>query len=191
MLTQNHSLNVDRMEENMRRLCALKNRIYIVLTIGFVLGLSGTAIAQTAPKSGDKFGDWVFLCRGIAEGQTSCSLNQTLVAQQTNSPIARFQITRNTPDDDTVALVAILPLGIAFRSGVVGKVDDGSEFPMPLQTCLKSGCISRTVLNAETLDALKSGQKLNVNFNFMRSKNRMTLPVSLTGLTAGFAAARF
>ena len=157
-----------------------------------VLGVfAGAANAQTQPRSGDAFGDWKFTCRAIAESQTICTLNQTLISEDTNQSIAQFRIVRSAAEEGALALVAVLPLGVVIPAGVRGQVDDGEVFEMPLQTCLNNGCVSRTALSTEVLDALKRGQRLNVSFNLVRNANPIVLPVSLNGLTRGLEATGF
>jgi invasion protein IalB len=153
------------------------------------------AMAQTegqganGARVGDTFGDWLFECTAIAEGQTACSLTQTIVVQETGRPIAKFSLARGNAQG-TGFLVVMLPLGLDIPAGVQGAIDTAAGFPMVVETCIAGGCLATAQIEPERLKAMKSGTKFNLAFRIRGEQQPVTIAGSLKGITAGVVAAR-
>ena len=161
----------------------LESLRYIVL--GAVLFLP--AIVQGEPKAGDRFGDWVFECKALAEGKTACMLTQTIATQKDNQRIVKFSLARNEKKD-SLMLNALLPLGIHLPSGVSGTIDQGKPFQYTLETCIHPGCIATYPVDSSFVKALQGGQKLNINFTVGGGKKPISINGSLKGLADGIKA---
>ncbi|MCP5140784.1 MAG: invasion associated locus B family protein [Gammaproteobacteria bacterium] len=145
--------------------------------------------AQAAPESGAKFGDWTINCETVGEGdkaQQICNLNQTFAAGEPPRPLLRVAVTY-LPDGDKPYLVMTMPLGMALPPGVQLQIDAGDKQVIPVNTCLRDGCRAGGAMADDMIAALKAGAKLNVSFADINLK-AVTIPVSLSGFTAGLAS---
>jgi invasion protein IalB len=141
-------------------------------------------------KVGDHFGDWIFECVAVGEGQTLCSLNQTLIAKETNKAIARFSLSHNKKTNDNI-LGVLVPLGLEIPAGITVSADQNPPIQMILQTCTSNGCLANAILNAKTVQAFKSGKILTLSFTARGDEKVLNLNGSLNGLDAGLAAVGF
>jgi len=148
------------------------------------------APAQTQPKVGDRFGNWVFECVALGEGKTACALTAPIVSKTDNRRIVQLSLGRNEAKGGVV-LTAFLPLGIHLPSGASGAIDQGKPFQFTLETCLpQRGCIGTYAANSEFLKALQSGQNLNIRFAAGGGQQAVALSAALGGLAEGLKAAR-
>jgi len=135
------------------------------------------------------FGDWIYQCAEVTPGNPVCSLNQTLVDQNSGQPVLRFSLAREV--SGKVTLVALLPLGLDFAAGVSGAVDDSAAFQYGLRTCIGTTCIANAQIDVDRLAQLKSGTLLKIGFRMMGEADGRVLAGSLKGITAGTEAAGF
>ena len=164
--------------------------VVTVFAFGGVTSAQAPARAASPPtaKAGETFGDWVYECQAAKDNQQNCALSQTLISGDTKKPVAKFNLGRE-PQSGIVYLAVLLPLGIDLPAGVVGAVDDKEQFNYRLETCLQLGCIARIEADAALLTAMKSGKTLKLGFRFRGAAQATVLPGSLSGMTAGAAAA--
>lgn len=156
-----------------------------------LLALPAAAQAQQATTQPDQtFGDWIYQCAQVADGKSVCSLNQTLVDQNSKQAILRFTLGRDV-STGTVTLVALLPLGLDFAAGVTGAVDDKPAFQYGLRTCIGTTCIAIAKVDEARLAELKSGTALKIGFKMLAEAQPRVLAGSLNGITAGTVAAGF
>jgi len=158
-----------------------------------LLALMGTgAQAQEAAASppDQTFGDWVYQCAPLADGKTACSLNQTLVDQDSRQALLRFTLGRDTTSGN-ITLVALLPLGLDFGAGVTGAVDDKPGFQYGLRTCVNGACIAVSAVDATLLAQLKAGTQLRIGFKMLAEQQPRVFAGSLKGITAATQAAGF
>jgi invasion protein IalB len=155
-------------------------------SLGAIAMLPMLAMAEGA-KSGQAFGDWVFQCSAIAEGQTTCGLRQTLVSQTDNKPVAIFRFTWEKKAGELV-LTAILPLGIDIAPGVKGTVDDATQFDYNLQTCVPRGCIAAAKIADPLLQSMISGGTFRTTFTLRGAKETTSFSGSLKGFSEGLKA---
>ncbi len=162
-----------------------------ILTRTFAAAIALTTVLGTVfaeePKSGQAFGDWVFQCTAIAQDKTACIIQQTLMSQQTNKPIAMFSIQKSENTGES-RLIALLPLGLDLHDGVKGKIDDGSEFDYQLDTCLPRGCVASVTLNAPLVDAMLAGKSFTTVLQMRGAKEPTSFAGSLKGVREGLKA---
>jgi invasion protein IalB len=148
------------------------------------------AAGEVTARAGDVFGDWVYQCSPIAEGREACALNQTLVDQQSGSPVLKFSLARDAATG-SVTLVALLPLGLDFAAGVSGAVDDKPGFPYGLRTCVGTTCVAVAEIDTARFADLKAGAALKIGFRMLGEAEPRVFDGSLRGMTAAAAAAGF
>ncbi len=164
----------------------------LLAAAGALLFFGGPASrAQEATARPDQtYGDWIYQCATVADGNPACSLNQTLVDQQSGQPVLKFSLGHD-PASGKMTLVALLPLGLDFAAGVSGAVDDNDAFPYGLRTCIGTTCIAITEVDAARLTQLRSGKLLKIGFKLLAEAEPRVLAGSLSGVTAGTQAAGF
>lgn len=154
------------------------------------LGLSlliTAATTQASAKVGDQFGNWLFECQALAANKTACVLSQTLSQAKTKQRVLR--VTLNKPENSQeFQVVAVAPLGIHIPTGITGTIDKGVSIPFKLQTCAQQGCIATAKADRKIINALKSGKNIEISFVANTRSKRITLKVSLDGVTAGINA---
>jgi invasion protein IalB len=82
-----------------------------------------------------------------------------------------------------------LPLGVYLPTGLLLQIDDGETLKIPVEICLPNGCHTRMALIGELLKKLRAGRMAKLAFHDSQQR-RITVPVSLAGFTAAFAALR-
>jgi invasion protein IalB len=164
----------------------------LLAAAGAFLFFAGPASrAQEVTAQPDQtFGDWIYQCAEVAEGKSACSLNQTLVDQQSGQPVLKFSLGRDA-GSGRMTLVALLPLGLDFAAGVSGAVDDNAAFQYGLRTCIGTTCIAIAEVDAGRLGQLRGGTQLKIGFKMLAEAESRILAGSLGGITAGTAAAGF
>lgn len=168
-----------------KELIEVTSLILKTLTAFFFASLIMGPSVSAAPKSGQSFGDWVFECTAIAEGETSCFLVQTIISQKTKKQIARFTIGSN-PNSEGKRFVAFVPLGISIEKGVVLSIDSGDQVSMVLKTCIAQGCVAAVDLSETLAAALSRGKVFQVRFEMNRADSPIALKGSLIGITDAF-----
>ncbi len=139
------------------------------------------------PRAGQAFGDWVFQCTAIAEGKTNCTLQQTLISQETKKPVTIFTIRKGGKPGEH-RLMALLPLGLDLRRGVKGKISTGTEFNYELETCVSQGCLASVKLNGPLLAAISAGKSFSTTFQLRNAKESTSVTGSLSGISEGLRA---
>lgn len=189
------------------------NRIGMILGImfmasmpwtGSVIGATTPAQAQSQPakpaakatdaskntdgvKVGQKFGDWVFECAAIAEGETLCSLVQVLAVKQSNRAIARFNVSKNKAEN-AIEFTAQLPIGLDIPAGVSIALDTEAPIPLTILTCGRRGCLAQAKLASKSIDQVKDDKKISLTFKMRGAANPTTISGSQKGLKQGIAA---
>ncbi len=146
-------------------------------------------ISHAEVKVGDVFGDWIYECRALAENKTACSLSQTIMSKSQNRRLVKFSLARNEKTK-AVNLTALLPLGINLPSGANFSIDQGKTYQFTLKTCFQLGCVATYPVDSSFMQALQSGQKLNINFTGEGADAPVKISGSLKGLAEGIKAAK-
>lgn len=80
-------------------------------------------------------------------------------------------------------LIAIVPLGIAFASGILMRVDDRVAIPAKVGTCLPNGCFAGIDLGDDLLRPMRQGTTFFVTVRTAQGQ-ALDLAVPLEGLAA-------
>jgi invasion protein IalB len=142
-------------------------------------------LTSTEPKVGDRFGDWVFACRALAENKTACELAQVIVTEK-NQKIARLSVTKNN-QTNKLLLTALVPLGVNIPAGVSGLIDQ-TKLSFTLEACIAAGCIANAPLDMQILKSNNAEQKFTINFNLGQNQKVVTVNGSTKGLYDGIKA---
>ena len=163
-------------------------RFALALGIGLTQFLTfGSGRAQIEAKVGDRFGDWTFGCQAVTARKAICALTQTIVEKETRKPIVHLAL-RRLEKDQTLALIAVLPLEVSLAAGVGGKVDGGQQFNLIWQHCTINGCQAAVSLDDSVKQALQTGKQLVIGFKVRTKSEASYVGASLKGVTAGFKA---
>ena len=79
-------------------------------------------------------------------------------------------------------------LGIDAGVAGVGKVDEGTQFPLVMQSCTQQGCEAAVQIDGNLLPLLKAGKNLLIGFMSRPGGETITVPASLNGFSAGLKA---
>lgn len=189
------------------------------LVIALVLGLAAPALAQDAAapateapaseapaaqapaadaenKVGSTYvaetqGDWQVQCVRTEDGKDPCQLYQLLKDNKGNS-VAEISLF-GLPDGQKAAAGAtiITPLETLLTENVRIKIDSGEPKVYPFTFCARIGCVARLGFTAEEVAELKKGNKAVLSIVPIAAPDqKVELPVSLKGFTAGYDAVK-
>jgi invasion protein IalB len=144
---------------------------------------TGTA---NALKSGQKFGEWTYLCTEKEDGDNRCFLAQDRVIEGKGRAL-RLLLGRFSSKGEMV-LKALTPLGIYLPSGVAYKIDENPQAPMVLQNCTAEGCEAAVLVDDKLLKDLQGGKKLVVGFTSGAAEKTIGVDAQLEGLVKGLEA---
>lgn len=135
-------------------------------------------------------GAWELRCVRAPEGQEEpCQLYQLLKDPQGN-PVAEITIFRLEGNPQAVAgATVITPLETLLTRKLRLSVDNSAAKQYDFTWCSDVGCFARIGLTQGDVDAFKAGSTANVTINPLVSpETDVSIPVSLSGFTAGFNA---
>ncbi len=163
---------------NARPITALAVLLYVVASLA-------PAHAITAREK--DFQDWRLRCEKIKEDDPErCFIVQVAKTDKDTRDVLRIGV--RYPEADKPAMVFLtLPLGMYLPTGLLLQIDEGETLRIPVEICLPNGCHTRMALEGELLENLKSGRLAKVAFQDSRQQ-QITVPISLAGFTAAFAA---
>jgi len=177
------------------------------------LGLTGSALAQQAPKSKGPAAQvtpapapspapspspsgatpttppvapgWAARCTSASrDTPLECAMEQNAILTKTGQVLVLVVI--RVPGDTRAPLAFVqMPLGLNLQSGAKFQVDDGKVTDLPIQTCENRGCYASTAIAPELLTALKSGKQLKVSFQDL-AKETITVPMPLNDFAAAY-----
>lgn len=146
---------------------------------------AGTSSASAATE-GQKFGSWTVNCE---DGGKVCHIAQRLVSKQDDRTLISVGIGKvHGPNGATASqMIIVVPLGILLPQGLTLQVDQGQAVKLPFLQCVPHGCRTVVTLEAEGLQKLQAGSEAKFTY-FLPNGQPMTLPISLSGFTAGYNA---
>lgn len=164
----------------------LRRAAAALFVAAFFLGNSISAQAETVTAADgstiEKFGNWRGKCASPDGANNICTLSFEIRSEQSQSVALFFAIGRN-PNNEYYA-ITIVPLGTHLPNGVKFSVDGAELAAIPLQVCIPIGCQSISPVAVDSLQRLKAGNNMTVDFVDIRN-GPVTLNVSLSGMTAG------
>ncbi len=146
-----------------------------------------TESVKNKETTNKKFQDWIYQCGGEGLNDDQCYIMQNIFIQESDLRLLSVAVGYLGPDDSPW-LFFTLPLGVYLPAGMVFNIDGADENKLPIRICLPDGCKSSIGLDKKLLNALKKGNKVKVAFLDGNSQKQITVEVSLTGFSRGFAA---
>lgn len=151
----------------------------------FFLGTSISAQSETITAEDgstiEKFGNWRGKCASPDGTNNICTVSFEIRSEQNQSLGLFFAVGRN-PNNEYYA-ITIVPLGTHLPNGVKFSVDGAELAAIPLQVCIPVGCQSISPVVADSLQKLKAGNNMVVEFVDIRN-GPVSLNISLSGMTA-------
>ncbi len=154
------------------------------------LGLSTGTPEVGATYIREVFTDWELRCISAPEGQPDpCQLYQLLRDIDGNA-VAEFNLFDVPDDGDLVAGATIVtPLDTLLTGQLRMAVDNGQPRVYPFSFCQAIGCFVRLGLTTEEIHAFEAGNSATIAIVPLPAPDQfVTLGMSLSGFTAGFAA---
>ena len=155
-------------------------------------GLSMGAATQAPDGPGTTyveatFDDWQKVCVRTVDGSNPCQLRQLLKDDQ-GGPVADFSLFALPPGQQAAAgATLVLPLQTLLAPGVTIAIDTNPARRYPFTFCAPPGCVARIGFTQAEIDAMKNGKSASVTIvPAMAPDQKVTVPVSLKGFTAGF-----
>lgn len=144
--------------------------------------LATTALSTTAAiTQGKKYGDF----EGVCEGE-SCGVAQTgKNVQGTTGAFHLLKPTANGQQSTTPLGIIGVPLGVTLY-GMEIAIDGKKLGVIPYDHCEPNACVAVFPLEADVLNKLKAGKKLEATF--IVGPDKQTLEFSLKGVSAALSA---
>lgn len=137
------------------------------------------------------FDAWEQRCVREADGSDPCQLYQLLKDPEGN-PVAEISLFA-LPQAQQAAVAGatiIVPLETLLPEGLTLAVDGANPKRYPLTFCAPIGCIARVGFTAAEIESFRKGNTATLSLlPAVAPDQRVTLPISLKGFTAGYAAA--
>lgn len=135
------------------------------------------------------FGDWQMRCVRTGEDRDPCQLYQLLQDSDGNS-VAEISLAPLPPGQQAAAgATVITPLETLLTAQVTLSVDGSNARRYPFTWCSAIGCFSRIGFTGPEVDQFKAGREALIEIRPVAAPDQtVSLPVSLTGFTAGFEA---
>ena len=133
-------------------------------------------------------GDWQINCIRQA-GVDNCSLYQ-LLKDENGNPTAEITILTLPKGSKAQAGVTLVtPLGTLLTAQAALRVDNGKVRRYPYSWCDRGGCYARFGLTSADIAGFKRGAGATLSLVAIAAADKpLTLPMSLTGFTAGWNA---
>jgi invasion protein IalB len=170
-------------------MCAQSRRPLTVLGYALVLAVAASGGVALAAKEGEVFKDWKTRCERSPDGsQEVCHIAQLIKDPESKRDMAQVAVGYFPASEDPVAIVT-LPLGVHLPSGLQLQVDEGEKIRVPIEVCQPGGCQAGVNLKSPLKEAMLKGVTLKLTIHDPAG-NAATLPVSLSGFTAGLGSLR-
>jgi invasion protein IalB len=154
---------------------------------GLLLSLLLAAPAVAEENKVEQFGDWGKQCQSSQEGKEVCFIFQNASSKEDGKTVSSIKIAYK-PGEDTLLIVATLPLGVLLPPGAALVLEEQEPLNMPFLTCATDGCTTvGTTLPKDLVAAMKKGDMASVRVATF-NKQVVGLPVSLKGFTKGLEA---
>lgn len=147
---------------------------------------TGDPPAGTASPAGaaDPRNNWLKVCEPLEDGQKACLMRQVVVLNN-GQFLGSFELRDDPRDEYRFLASAAVPVGVLLPAELVWQVDNGRPAPKPFFKCDPVKCMSLSVLNRESVDALKKGNKLKLTAKNAQNQD-LVVEINLAGFTAAF-----
>jgi len=151
--------------------------------------LSFALAASTAPQAAfaQETSAWAVACdKGADGGRGECAAVGAVSSRSDRSRVIRVEVRR--PAGGQPAIMVTVPVRTFLPPGATLRIDGAKLIQTAYQICDEKGCYAGLPADAATIDTLKKGQTLSVEFyNAARKKIELRFP--LKGFTDAFAKA--
>lgn len=134
--------------------------------------------------SGDPRNNWLKVCEPLENGEKACLMRQVVVLQN-GQFLGSFELRDDPRDEYRFLASAAVPVGVLLPAEMVWQIDAGRPSPKPFFKCDPIKCMSLSVLNRESVDALKKGAKLKLTAKNAQNQD-LVVEINLAGFTAAF-----
>jgi invasion protein IalB len=157
----------------------------LTLLVAMTAILLGAGTAHGA-KDGDKFKEWTMRCESPQGAGEVCHLFQVAKDEESGRDIVHVAIGYRADRPEPLAIISV-PLGIFLPPGVALQVDQGEPIRAPYEVCDPDACRAGFPLTPDMVTKLKGGLALTVTLENALGQTK-TMPISLSGFTAGLGA---
>jgi invasion protein IalB len=147
------------------------------------------SVAEAQPEQfSESYGDWVVFCGPIlpeAPQANRCEMSQELRQDGTDQLVLAISI---QVDEDGAAgrAMIIAPFGLRLANGLRFVMEEREIAAASFETCLPNGCISRTVLTSEAINAFRQGSDARVITTANSNGAEVPIGISLAGFSAAW-----
>lgn len=134
--------------------------------------------------SGDPRNNWLKVCEPLEDGEKACLMRQVVVLQN-GQFLGSFELRDDPRDEYRFLASAAVPIGVLLPAEMVWQIDNGRPSPKPFFKCDPIKCMSLSVLNRESVNALKQGNKLKLTAKNAQNED-LVVEINLAGFTAAF-----
>ncbi|NPD13627.1 invasion associated locus B family protein [Xinfangfangia sp. D13-10-4-6] len=147
--------------------------------------------AESSVYTKATFEAWEQRCEKVGLEADPCQLYQ-LLKDADGSPVAElaiFTLPEGAPGPAVAGANFIAPLETLLTEGMQLTVDTGKPRAYPFTVCTQIGCVARIGFTAEEIAGFKKGATATFSISpFVAPDQKVNLPVSLKGFTAGYDA---
>jgi invasion protein IalB len=155
----------------------------IALCVGLVPALLLPAAMAGAEDAGvQAFRDWALRCPTGA----GCSLEQRIFTPGAATPLMLLSLQRAGGERRLMAAVRV-PLNVVLPEGLAIAVDGDAPQKVPFHHCREEGCFAIFPVPERLGRRLRAGTTALLTVQLLDG-NRLSLPASLMGVTAGLRA---
>jgi invasion protein IalB len=152
----------------------------------------GAVPVPTEPPAGvaspagdaDPKNNWLKVCDPLEDGQKACLMRQVVVLAN-GQFLGSFELRDDPRDEYRFLASAAVPVGVLLPAEMVWQIDNGQRAPRPFFKCDPVKCMSLSVLNRESVNALKKGNKLKLIAKNAQNQD-LVVEINLAGFTAAF-----
>jgi invasion protein IalB len=121
--------------------------------------------AASRPSVGTVTTGWSVGCASAAEaGKLRCEVTNAVILTPVNQRFVALAVRKDMTTSEEV-MVASLPHGVLFSSGILAQVDGKESGRFEPLTSDQQGAYAKLPLTAETIDTLGKGKELTVVFD--------------------------
>lgn len=164
------------------------------LNMGTEVATDATATPEEAavgtPYVREEFGDWALRCLKAEEGTADpCQLYQLLNDDEGNSVAEISMFPLENGGQAAAGATIVVPLETLLSEQLQITVDGSSPRRYPFTFCNRAGCVARVGFTQAEVDQFKRGSAATLRMVPAAAPDQeVTLPISLSGFTAGYTA---
>ncbi len=145
---------------NLKKLALIASPLVVLLLITVMFIVMGDSTEETSEKqvTNDVYQDWVRVC--AKDNANQCEVVQQLTKQETGQLVAKMAVVKLK--EGAALGTVITPLGISLQQTPMLVLNETTNIPLQMKTCMLSGCMGMLQLTPELMDGLKQGESLKL-----------------------------